>query len=82
MCLQPSLPDSDRGRLSGGSQREGPGERDYECKYALPPQPWPSTLPLLQVWCDIPKVKRTRTAAEEEEELAGRDMSSLEVNYV
>ena len=47
-----------------------------------PPQPWPSTLPLLQVWCDIPKVKRTRTAAEEEEELAGRDMSSLEVNYV
>ena len=35
-----------------------------------------------QIWCDVPVVKKARTDAEEEEELASRDMASFEVNYV
>lgn len=42
------------------------------------------SLPLLlyQMWSDVPDVRRVRTTAEEEEELAGRDMASVEVSYV
>lgn len=37
---------------------------------------------LLQMWSDVPEVKKVRTAAEEEEVQASRDMASLEVSYV